>query len=159
MSDDSYDRADANTTAGALLPVPVPVGVSVTSKTVVFTKLFSWMTACLLATAVLISLVSVTSERNDLRSQLDAQSSELYCRSEANIDVNFAAANQQIALVHHSVLIGDFVKAVINKSPEQTLTQLASDLQVAGTILDKAGDDLLDAVERQQTALEACQKS
>ena len=153
------DRADANTVAGALLPIPTPVIVR--SRLATYTKFFAWLTAFLLSASVFISLISVTSERNDLRSELDRQSTELYCRYAAGIGVNLALANDQIALAHQNVLVGEFVQAVINTPAtdpnyQLTMQDLAHNLSQANTVLSKTGESLLEAVKDQTTALQEC---
>lgn len=158
----TYDRADANTTAGAaLIPVPVPVQVRHASRVIVLTKLFSWMTAALLATSVLISLISVTNERDNLRDQLSDQSTVLACRSVANYDVSRASSQKDIAFAAHSVLVGEFVTTIIRlpvSDPSRTalLASLADELEVAGVVLKEAGDDLKVAVDAQEKAQTAC---
>lgn len=159
---DTYDRADANTAAGAALPMSIPVSVVIShSRIVILTKFFSWLTACLLATAVLISLISANSQRSDLRHQLTDQSKVQACRSEANYNVSRASSQKDIALAAHSVLVGDFITTIIRvpeKDPERVIqfTILADKLDAANKNLRVAGENLRAAVDAQETALTTC---
>jgi hypothetical protein len=122
----------------------------------------SWLTAVLLATAVIISLVSVTNERNALRNELQDQNEELFCRSTAAVAVNAASVQKQIAVANHSVLIGEFVRTLIDSSVEdtpldtETLQTLADQIAVADERLAIAGQELAESVEAQERALATC---
>lgn len=107
-----------------ILPSPVIAMQQVESRIVVLTKFLSWLTATLLATAVIISLMSVTSERNNLRAQLSEQSVELACRSAASIVVNRAVGERDNSIAQALVYIAegntDFFKALVPTLQEQT---------------------------------------
>lgn len=123
-----------------ILPTPVPVIAHAESRIIVLTKLLSWLTATLLATAVIISLVSVTSERNDLRAQLSAQSVELSCRSAASTAVNRAIAERDNKLT----------EALANFGTEQFDESIVELKSLTSTVND--------AILAQERALEACDK-
>jgi hypothetical protein len=121
--------------------LPTPVIIKDT-KAVIFTRLFSWLSACLLAGAVIVALISVTSERNDLRAQLGAQTEELTCRNAAAINVNRAVAARDNT-------IAEALIAYVNNDPEQKLD----------TLLDRLHDEtdaVNEAIDDQELALAQC---
>lgn len=124
-----------------LLPTPVPVRRE--SHIIIVTKFLSWLTACCLAVSVLVALVSVTNERNDLREQLGAQSTELACRSAAAVSVNKAVAKRDNSL-------SDALAAVADQN-DAALDAAIADLKVQTREVD-------DAIEAQEKALQACDK-
>lgn len=125
------------------------------------TKFFSWLTGCLLAASVLISLVFVTRDRDDLRSQIITVSRGLECRAKAATDVNQAITDEQVALAAHSVIVGEFVGIVIRTpkdDPTYTtkLAELAGRLEAADVELAHDGVRLQQAVDAQKEALRVC---
>lgn len=145
--------------------IPTTPAVIVTRqppRVVLWTRFLSWLTAVLLATAVIISLVSVTNERNALRNELQDQNEELFCRSTAAVAVNAASVQKQIAVANHSVLIGEFVRTLINSSVEgtpldvDTLQDLSEQIAIADEALAVAGKNLAESVEAQERALATC---
>lgn len=143
------DRIDTNTEQGGviMLPVPIPIPVSVDvhsifePRIVVVTKFFSWLTACLLTTAVLISLFSITSERNDLREQISRQNDELTCRSIASVAVN-------IATNHRDNLMAEVLIAIAEKDDKKLATHI-----------EKLLDSTIEvdvAIAAQKNAVETC---
>lgn len=62
------------------------------------TKVLSWLCAVLLSLALVISLVSVTSERDEFRDQLGKQSQELICRTVATVITTKAIASRDNTL-------------------------------------------------------------
>lgn len=126
-----------------ILPTPVPIILPVDSKIIVFTKFLSWLTASLLAVAVIISLVSVTNDRNALRTQISAQSVELACRSAASTDTNKAEGERDNTIA-------------------ELLTYMAQNdtvsLQTIIPVLQLQIVAVSDALAAQEKALEACDK-
>lgn len=147
-----------------ILPKPVAVPVTHYVKEpalVVFTKFLSWLTAVLLAVAVIISLVSVTSERDDLRNQLSGLTEEIACRASANADVSRASAVKQIAVAEHSILVGRFITLVSTgdrESPEYLtdLQDISADLTALNVSLDDAVLGLQEALDDLDAALITC---
>lgn len=145
---------DTNNTDPILLPTPVAVVHQAESRFSVMAKFLSWLTALTLSVSVLVALVSVTNQRNDLSNQLS-------CRANANFDASKASYNKQIALADHSVLIGKFVTIIIEVSPgdperELKLKELATSIEQADIVLERASNDLREAVHQQEIALVAC---
>lgn len=157
---DSSGRSELN------LPIPVPVktGSKKSETILVVTKFLSWLTAVLLATAVIISLVSITSERNNLREQLSNQSAELACRFRATTGTAKATSEFQAALGRHNVILGDFVLQVIEgdrESPDYqiVLIEIAERLREVDIELDGSIGPLEQAIKDQQKALKDCSLS
>ena len=127
-----------------MLPMPHPVLVhGEEPRVVIFTKFLSWLTACLLATAVIISLVSVTSERNDLRDQLGDQSTELACRSAASVQVNKAVAARDNSIAQALIYVAEGDNA---------------QLGLLIPVLETQTEDVNLAITAQEQALAACDK-
>lgn len=141
-SDTTLERADANTIAGAILPVPAPP-VSIESRVLAITKFLSWLTACLLATAVIISLISIASERDNLREQLKNQSIELACRSAAAVDVNIAVGLRDNLIAEALVYVAE--------SDMKSLISLIVPLQ-------QSTDDVNLALTGQEESLKNCNR-
>jgi hypothetical protein len=144
-----------------ILPKPTAVGIPVQeSKWAVATKFLSWLTGCFLAISVLVALVSVTSERNDLRTQLNGNAKTQQCRAAAAVHVNQAIINEQIALAEHNVAVGDFINLIIAGSDTPNYAQKLNDLSVRITTVDerlsRIGSDLQKAVDQQQKAILSC---
>lgn len=116
-----------------IVPRPVPVIIK-ENRIVILTKFFSWLTAALLAVAVIISLVSVVSSRNDLRD-------ELTCRSRAVLLVNKAAA------VRENLIAKGLIFASNNDTA--ALTELVPKLQDSTIAVD-------ESIKAQEVALAAC---
>lgn len=137
--------------------VPTPVAIhtySRESKIVLATKFLSWLTAFLLAIAVVISLISVVSERNNL-------SEEAQCRSAANGAVNKAITEVLIDLGSHNVLSGEFFSMVISGDREDPeflpqLKEVGDKIEAAGVELDGSAAVLRQAIENQEKALLSC---
>lgn len=121
--------------------LPTPVIIKDT-KAVIFTRLFSWLSACLLAGAVIVALIAVTSERNDLRQQLAAQSEELSCRNVAVIQVNRAVAARDNTIAQTLI-------AYVNSDPNNELASLLERLDVETEAVN-------EAIDAQELALARC---
>jgi hypothetical protein len=79
--------------------IPVPVApTKLERRAVVLSKLFGWLTAMLLSASVLISLIVITTDRDNLKQQIEMQDKVEMCRSEANNAVNIALAEVVIEL-------------------------------------------------------------
>lgn len=140
--------------------VPVPV-ILHKSKIDRMTRLFAWLTACLTVTAILISLVFVTRDRDQLRSQIIKATFGLECRAKAATDVNQAITDEQVALAAHSVIVGEFVAIIIRVPKDdptysQKLSELAGRLDVADRQLAVSEVRLQQAVDDQKEALRVC---
>ena len=135
--------------------MPIPVTPSGDSRMMSATKFLSWLTAMLLAAAVLVSLVAVTDERNDLRAQIEVQSQELSCRSDAQVDVNAALVEKQHAVGDQNVILGDIIVAYIDGDSDLVIA-LTKDLEVANEALRTAGVELDEALKAQQQAAISC---
>ena len=118
--------------------LPTPVIIKDT-KAVVLTRLFSWLSACLLAGAVVVALISVTNERNDLRQQLQDQTEELACRNAAAIDVTRAVASRDNT-------IAEALIAYVNEEPTDELLDL----------LDEQATLVNESIDAQELALAEC---
>lgn len=130
-----------------LSTIPTPVIIHTQdceTRLVVFTKFLSWLTAALLAAAVVVSLWNVTSERASLREQLNAQNSELTCRAAANVDVSRATAIRDNIVAQALIYVG--------QNNDQGLIAIIPDLQVAKDNVDVA-------INAQEAALRECVKS
>lgn len=144
-----------------LLPTPVAVAHHKESKWSLGTRFLSWLTACFLAISVLIALLSVTSERNDLRQQLNENNKSLICRSAAAVKVNQAIIDGQIAIFHHNVAVGGFI-AYISRTPSSdpnysaTLSTQADNIDEIDSQLSAIAVRLQNAVDDQQKALLDC---
>lgn len=137
-------------------PVMMPIPVSAReSRLVLVTKFLSWLTAVLLATAVLVSLVSVTTDRNELKTQLREQSEELACRSAANTAVNVAQAERQILLGDQNLILGEIVVAIA-RDEGRKLPPLIDDLKVANNLVRESGRALEEASLAQIKAQTGC---
>lgn len=119
-----------------VLTVPVPVTITQESRLVLVTKFLSWLCAVLLATSVLVALTSVTNERNNLQTQIEAQSMELECRSKANGKVNEANAQLNTTTAEQNRIIGEIV-----------LTKDVVELEALNIVLDQANDHIIAAAE------------
>lgn len=148
------------------VPVPAPVAIRQQEpKLVQVTKFLSWLTACILAVSVLVSLYGVTTERNDLRNQVSALTLQLNCRAVNNFVVTRASADKQIALANHSVLLGDFDALYIDVQtgvlPLEVglaqATELRQEIEESKVVLTEAAKNLEEAVEQVDRALESCQ--
>jgi hypothetical protein len=134
-------------------------------KIVQVTKFFSWLTACILAISVLVSLYGVTSERNDLRNQVSTLALALNCRATNNFLVTRASADKQIAMAHHAVLLGDFntlyIEAYLGEiTPEQARVEadaLRDQIEGSKIALSAAAENLENAAQQVDKALEQCQ--
>jgi len=121
--------------------LPTPVFVR-DSKAVILTRLFSWLSACLLAGAVVIALVAVTSDRNDLREQLRSQTDELACRSVAVLEVNKATAERDNT-------IADVLIAFAEGETQIVIDTLIEELRLGTAAVD-------EAIDAQGLALVSC---
>jgi hypothetical protein len=135
--------------------MPIPVTPTGDSRMMSATKFLSWLTAMLLAAAVLVSLVAVTDERNDLRRQIELQSQELSCRSNAQINVNSALVDKQNAIGDQNVILGEIIVAYINGESD-LVVEFTDDLAVANEELRLAGEELDAALAAQQEAATEC---
>lgn len=135
--------------------MPIPVTPAGDSRMMSATKFLSWLTAVLLAAAVLVSLVAVTDERNDLRRQIELQSQELSCRSDAQIAVNSALVDKQHAIGNQNVILGDIIVAYIDGDSE-LVVELTDELEVVNEELRQSGDELDAALVSQQEAATEC---
>lgn len=161
MESEDYISRDPSGENPIILPIPVVADRGDLTRIVIFTKFLSWLTGVLLATAVIISLVSITSERDNLRGQLDQQTREQECRAAANVVVNRAQADRNIVAAQHDVLVGDFVVLVIEADrtvPEYqiSLNAVAEQLKIVDVQLAEAGRRLEAAVTAQEAALKSC---
>jgi hypothetical protein len=142
--------------------VPTPIVVTKhESKFAQITKFLSWLTACLLAVSVLVALVSVTSERDDLRQQLKDTNKTLACRSGAAVKVNQAIINEQVKLAEHNALIGQFVVIIIEVPADDPtrvtqLKDLAIHIDQTNRELNSIGAQLQNAVSEQEKAVLSC---
>lgn len=144
-----------------ILPTPVAVQHHKESKWTTGTRFLSWLTATLLALSVLVALISVTSERNDLRNQLNSTNKTLVCRAAAGVKVNQAIIDEQIAISKHSVAVGEFISFIIrisNTDPsyQAQLALLADNIDEIDGTLAAIAVRLQEAVDAQQTALLDC---
>jgi len=126
---------------GPPFTLPTPVLVR-DSKAVILTRLFSWLSACLLAGAVVIALVAVTSDRNDLREQLRSQTDELACRSVAVLEVNRATAERDNTIAY--ILI-----AFAGGETQIVIDTLIEELKLGTATVD-------EAIDAQGLALVSC---
>lgn len=146
---------EAKNNSGEIPVIPAPVVLRRNpSRFTELTMFFSWLTGLTLAISVLVALISVTSERNNLQTQLS-------CRANASFEVNKAVINEQIALADHSVLVGDFIIAVIRIEDDdpnrgEIFETLAADIEAIDIELDSIGEELRLAVIQQQAALSSC---
>lgn len=148
------------------VPVPAPVAIRQPEpKLVQVTKFFSWLTALILAISVLVSLYGVTIERNDLRTQVAAQSEEQACRSAANFTLFAAQSVKQIAVADNQILTNDFLILLIDQeftdtpaSPEQILA-LRQGLIDSKIVLAEARANLEAAVEGAKQAQVTCRRT
>ena len=106
---------------------------------VLITRVFSWLTALLLTTALVIALVSITGERNDLRDELGKESRELVCRTIASVSVQKAIAVRDNTLS----------EALVAASSGESLTALIVRLRQETVSVDKA-------IEEEELALIKC---
>lgn len=135
--------------------MPIPVTPRGESRLVIATKFLSWLTATLLAAAVLVSLVSVTNERNDLQQQIARQTEESACRSAANANVNQANADKDILDDAQSLAQNELIVAI--GEGNQIAIDLAIDkIDAANEDVRLAGLEVAAAVEAQQEALTTC---
>lgn len=144
-----------------ILPTPMAVSHIKESRFSVMARFFSWLTACLLAVSVLVALLSVTTERNDLRNQVNTQTKAQVCRAAAGVRVNQAIIDEQIAISKHSVAIGTFVSFVISVSQTDPnykiqLDAIKTDIDMIDSTLAGIAVQLQDAVDGQQKALLEC---
>lgn len=144
-----------------LIPTPTPVILRTESRFSLITKFLSWLTACVLAISVLIALISATSERNDLRSQVKDSNKSQVCRAAAGVKVNQAIIDEQIALAEHNVSVGEFLNIIIRKtSADPTyatdLKALADRIDAVNERLGNDGKNLQIAVTEQQRAILSC---
>lgn len=159
---DKGDGANATATATSSVILPVPVVVH-KSKVDRVTRMFAWLTSSLLAAAVLISLVFVTRDRDQLRSQIIKTTYGLECRAKAATDVNQAITDEQVALASHSVLVGEFISVIIRTPDandpirETKLSELVGKIEAVDDNLARAGVRLQQAVDAQKEALRVCQ--
>lgn len=133
------------------------------SRFAVITKFLSWLAAAMFAAAVLMTLVSTTNDRDNLRQELSNQSAELACRFKATTGTATATVAFQAAYGRHNVLLGEFVDHTIKGDrdvPEfqTTLDDIANRLHDATLVLDGSIKPLEDAITAQQDALRACSK-
>jgi hypothetical protein len=147
------------------IPTPSPVAVKVQEpKIVQVTKFFSWLTACILAISVLVSLYGVTTERNDLRDQVGELSDTLNCRAANTFLVTRASADKQIALANEMVNIGEFVILYLDVqtgvvTAEDAIAQapeLRESIENGKIVLEQAAINLQNAVNTVDRALETC---
>ena len=146
------------TNAAITVPVPVILHKSAIDR---MTRLFAWLTACLTISAVLISLVFVTRDRDELRAQIFQVSRGLECRAKAATDVNQGITDEQVALAGHAVIVGEFVAIVIrvpkdNPSYVAKMSELAGRLDIANAQLATAEVRLQQSVDAQKEALRVC---
>lgn len=134
--------------------MPIPVTPRPESRLVIVTKFLSWLTATLLAAAVLVSLVAVTNERNDLQEQIENQSEELECRSRANVAVNEANANLNKVTAEQNRIIGE----IVARQDDTELAVLNTQLNYANDAIIAAAQIADDAVTAQQESLTSCSK-
>lgn len=106
-----------------------------------FVRVFSWLTAAFLAAAIVLALVTGAIERDNLRTEISRQSTELVCRTLAAsivTDANTARDNT----------IAAAVVAVANGNDEKARTLLI--------LLDTQTEAVNAAIEESKTALEHC---
>lgn len=140
-----------------ILPTPVVVNPHKESKLAIGTRFLAWLTATLLAVSVLVALISVTSERNDLRTQLNQTNSSLVCRAAAGVRVNQAIVDEQIAISNHSVAVGEFIAFII-RVPNTDPTYIAQ-ITVLADNIDQIDNSLSSIAIRLQTAVDDQQKA
>jgi hypothetical protein len=146
------------------VPIILPTPVAVThhrDKWASITKFLSWLTGAFLAMSVFVALISVTSERNDLRKQVDEQTASQVCRAAAGVAVNQAIINEQIAIAKHNVAVGNFIAFISRATANDVgyrdnLAGLADDIENVNGTLSQIGTDLQKAVDQQQQALKDC---
>ena len=137
-----------------ILPTPVAIHHVQESKFTVMSRFLSWLTGFMLSCSVLVSLVSVTNERNDLSNQLT-------CRANANFQASKASYEKQVALADHSVLVGKVITISIETPVDDPnrpllLQDLAEQIKDADAKLEEASTALREAIGQQQAALTNC---
>lgn len=135
-----------------VLSIPVPVTVAHESRLVLVTKFLSWLCAVLLATSVLVALVSATNDRNNLQTQIEAQSTELECRSKAASKVNEANALLNTTTAQQNRIIGEIVLTM----DETELGTLNIALNEANDAIIAAAEFAANAVQEQKKSLTTC---
>lgn len=152
------DHAIKLTSNTVTVPVPVIVHKSAIDR---MTRLFAWLTACLTISAILVSLIFVTRDRDQLRAQIKRATFGLECRAKAATDVNQAITDEQVALAAHSVVVGEFVAIIIRVPKDDPtystkLSELAGRLDTADQHLTNSEVRLQQAVDDQKEALRVC---
>lgn len=136
---------------------PVPVVVPAVTRLGVMTRLFTWMTVACLSASVLVSLLAVTWDRNDLRTQIREQTIELTCRAEANTALYEALTRQFVLVGSQGAVLGELVVGLLNGGGEELgLAQVISDLNMVNKDLDDASSDLDAVIAQQRASIVTC---
>lgn len=132
----------------------VPVPVLSDRRAVLLTKFFGAMTIMLLSASALISLLVVTSDRNNLRDQIQVQDRVAACRSEADAAVDRQMAERQILIGEESLAVSEVVLALIASDPENP-----TDLKPLSDAVVNANQDLRNSRVSLEAALMAQEES
>lgn len=134
---------------------PIPVVVTGATRLGMMTRLFTWMTVACLSASVLVSLLAVTWDRNDLRTQIREQSLELTCRAEATSALNSALTNQFVILGEQNTVLGQIVVA-IGANQMDLMPGIIEDLTDVNIRLDQASENLNEAIIAQRESIVTC---